>query len=207
MKSIPEHLWPPCPKCDSHPANVYIYDGLKPRFYCRECQKTFTIPSPKKPARRPRGKLHCTFRGCRDAATPAVGPWAPLCFRHRQLIRAKAGMLDTSAGRERWKQSGMSKSRRPAILDRLGRRCVWCGEERESLLQVDHILEKRLHPELVEDPDNLQVLCRPCHSAKTAATLQAIVAAARLYPGTDALVEQCLDDVRANTREWLKHEA
>jgi 5-methylcytosine-specific restriction endonuclease McrA len=33
---------------------------------------------------------------------------------------------------------------------------------------VDHILDRRPHPELALDRDNLQPLCRRCHNAKRA---------------------------------------
>ncbi|MBX3499372.1 MAG: HNH endonuclease [Alphaproteobacteria bacterium] len=54
-------------------------------------------------------------------------------------------------------------------LRRHGPRCQCCGATGpEAIIQVDHILPRRDHPELALDPGNLQVLCRPCNLGKGA---------------------------------------
>jgi 5-methylcytosine-specific restriction protein A len=43
--------------------------------------------------------------------------------------------------------------------------CIKCGSN--SDLQVDHIIPPRGNEELFFNEDNLQTLCRLCHSVKT----------------------------------------
>ncbi len=64
----------------------------------------------------------------------------------------------------------VSKSRRwPALrqqaLRRDGFKCVKCSSRHK--LQVDHIKPVRDAPELSFEIENLQTLCRQCHSSKT----------------------------------------
>jgi len=51
------------------------------------------------------------------------------------------------------------------ILKRDGYKCVQCGVS--GRLEVDHIQSVSTAPELAYDPNNLQALCRSCHSYKT----------------------------------------
>lgn len=46
------------------------------------------------------------------------------------------------------------------------RECLKYGKVRAAE-QVDHIKPRQTHPELEWDEDNLQSLCRPCHTRKT----------------------------------------
>ena len=55
---------------------------------------------------------------------------------------------------------------RHLALQRDGFRCRKCGAV--GRLEVDHIKPERTHPELRWSLENLQSLCRRCHSAKTA---------------------------------------
>jgi superfamily II DNA or RNA helicase len=57
---------------------------------------------------------------------------------------------------------------RAEILRRDGR-CLGCGETREGVLQIDHIVPHYHGGDLVES--NLQVLCRTCNQRKLAATI------------------------------------
>lgn len=50
-------------------------------------------------------------------------------------------------------------------LKRLGRKCMLCGAGGVEL-HVDHIKPRSAHPELALNPDNLQVLCKPCNLGK-----------------------------------------
>ncbi len=54
---------------------------------------------------------------------------------------------------------------RKVAKDRDGWKCVKC--EYRGRLEVDHIKSVRDAPELAFDLDNLQSLCRRCHSRKT----------------------------------------
>jgi 5-methylcytosine-specific restriction endonuclease McrA len=72
----------------------------------------------------------------------------------------------------RWKRHSawVTKSKRwPALRQQALRRdcfkCVKCGAS--GRLEVDHIKSVRLSPELAWSLDNLQSLCRSCHTAKT----------------------------------------
>jgi 5-methylcytosine-specific restriction endonuclease McrA len=103
-------------------------------------------------------------------------------------------MLDDSASREMYKVT----PRRDLVLA-LGGRCLWCGSR--DGIQLDHILEQRLRPDLSADPENLQPLCRPCHAAKTAATSRAILSAARAHPDIDAIVERYVSEERERLME------
>lgn len=56
---------------------------------------------------------------------------------------------------------------RQLVLNKHGRKCMRCGITAEhAVITVDHIKSRRNHPRLALNPDNLQVLCRACNSAK-----------------------------------------
>ncbi len=58
---------------------------------------------------------------------------------------------------------------RHAMLRHHGARCQCCGVAfPEAIVQVDHILPRRDHPDLALDPANLQILCRACNLGKGA---------------------------------------
>jgi 5-methylcytosine-specific restriction endonuclease McrA len=77
------------------------------------------------------------------------------------------------------------------VLRRDDFKCVHCGAR--GRLEVDHKIPVRLAPERAFDLDNLQALCRSCHSRKT-----------RLEVGLPPLSEsrqQWRDSVRAMMRD------
>lgn len=51
------------------------------------------------------------------------------------------------------------------VLKRDGAKCAKCGET-EGILHIDHIKPRSRYPALIWNPDNLQVLCRPCNKSK-----------------------------------------
>lgn len=53
---------------------------------------------------------------------------------------------------------------REVVMQRDGKVCKRCGQRED--LTVDHILPRSKYPARALDPDNLQVLCRSCNSAK-----------------------------------------
>lgn len=55
------------------------------------------------------------------------------------------------------------KEMRRKVLERDGHRCRKCGKK-SKILQIDHILSKGTHPELIFEMSNLQTLCISCHS-------------------------------------------
>lgn len=57
---------------------------------------------------------------------------------------------------------------RALVIARDGSRCASCRRpiRREEDLTVDHVKPRSRYPELALNPDNLQVLCRRCNSAK-----------------------------------------
>lgn len=72
--------------------------------------------------------------------------------RHHQQIRNDP----------RWKAA------RSACLDRDGHACVGYQQPCGSVdrLQVDHVIELHVRPDLAFDLDNLQTLCHDCHTLK-----------------------------------------
>lgn len=59
------------------------------------------------------------------------------------------------------------------VIAASGHRCAACGRQfslrrRKPLLHVDHIQPRKLYPHLLYVRSNLQVLCRPCNSHKSA---------------------------------------
>jgi 5-methylcytosine-specific restriction protein A len=54
---------------------------------------------------------------------------------------------------------------RAAVKARDGHRCVVCGRAADRL-DVDHIIDWKLRPDLALDPTNLRAVCRPCHNRK-----------------------------------------
>ena len=58
------------------------------------------------------------------------------------------------------------KALRKVVMRRDEGACVMCGQ---MATEIDHILRADLHPELFYELDNLQALCKPCHSRKTQA--------------------------------------
>lgn len=65
---------------------------------------------------------------------------------------------DAIKGDRRWKDA------RAACLERDGHACIWCGATTE--LEVDHIIELSVDPDLAFDLDNLRTLCRTCHDLR-----------------------------------------
>lgn len=61
------------------------------------------------------------------------------------------------------RKSRQYKIFRLAVLERDNYKCIWCGEFRKELLEVDHIKPFALFPELRLAIDNGRVLCRSCH--------------------------------------------
>lgn len=53
----------------------------------------------------------------------------------------------------------------PYLVAKFGEKCAICGTPGKNL-DVDHILKRGSHPELKYDLNNLQLLCRACHSKK-----------------------------------------
>ena len=53
------------------------------------------------------------------------------------------------------------------IFAKYGNRCMCCGAgPEEERLEIDHIYPRSTHPQLLNDPDNLQILCRKCNVGK-----------------------------------------
>ena len=50
---------------------------------------------------------------------------------------------------------------------REGKGCGMCGGDLGDRPIADHILPRKDHPHLAFDPNNIQMLCMPCHNIKT----------------------------------------
>ncbi len=73
-------------------------------------------------------------------------------------------------------------SREPLCRDPFGEHAEWC--EVVSATEVDHIVPRRVRPELELSLENLQALCKRCHSRKTKGELQGICYGARGLEGS-----------------------
>jgi 5-methylcytosine-specific restriction endonuclease McrA len=85
-------------------------------------------------------------------------------------------MAYRSLGRARKRVDDFYRSKawlrfRFAIERARGRVCEACKQAvpKPGKLHADHILSRRLYPQLALDPANIQLLCSSCHSRKTAA--------------------------------------
>ena len=56
--------------------------------------------------------------------------------------------------------------RRKKILEKYNNKCALCKNDKQ--LELDHIKPVYSHPELGFDEDNIQILCKKCHSNKSA---------------------------------------
>ena len=56
---------------------------------------------------------------------------------------------------------------RKLILTEQDYTCQVCGLREPDIMEVNHKIEKSVHPELAQDKDNLEVLCPNCHRRKT----------------------------------------
>lgn len=90
-------------------------------------------------------------------------------------------------------------------------RCQVCGGE---ATQIDHINDDvELVARDINDPENLQAICDPCHRAKTLSTFRPIgredkAKAAALHARIDAPapLRECDDEITWKTT-WRKHGA
>jgi 5-methylcytosine-specific restriction endonuclease McrA len=64
--------------------------------------------------------------------------------------------------------SPLWKRLRYEAFRKYGQRCMCCGiTNKEAVLQVDHIKPRSRYPELADDINNLQILCRICNCGKS----------------------------------------
>lgn len=54
---------------------------------------------------------------------------------------------------------------RQVVFNRDGRKCLRCGSKAQ--LEMDHIVPVICRPDLIEDQENLQTLCRACNKSKS----------------------------------------
>ena len=67
---------------------------------------------------------------------------------------------------ENFYQSDAWLKLRENILEKYGKKCQKCGVTPPTPIEVDHIKPRARYPELALDPNNLQVLCKPCNREK-----------------------------------------
>ena len=81
---------------------------------------------------------------------------------NRRIDAARVNPLRKEYASARWKALRAWQLRRSPL-------CVECAKERRIVPahEVDHIIPHKGNLLLFYDPDNLQSLCRPCHSRKT----------------------------------------
>lgn len=73
-----------------------------------------------------------------------------------------------AANNDEFLQSKAWKRLHLQAVQKHGRRCQWCGASPETgaVLNVDHVLPRRLFPDLALRLDNLHVLCGDCNEGK-----------------------------------------
>ena len=92
---------------------------------------------------------------------------------HSDVIRQKISDIHTKElGTTRQGYSKRMRSyweadfRRKKVLEKYNNKCALCKSDKQ--LELDHIKPVYSHPELGFDEDNMQILCKKCHSNKTA---------------------------------------
>lgn len=86
---------------------------------------------------------------------------SPLRRTQKPLKRTRLKPISPDNHYEDWKQTVAL----PALRS-LFNGCWECRAV-DVPLDVDHILNRSTHPQLIMELANVQLLCRPCHSAKT----------------------------------------
>ncbi len=80
--------------------------------------------------------------------------------------------VTTKADRAKFYSSSEWKQLRQEVLERDHYECLWCREEGRtttvdhSILEVDHIKELELHPDLATNMNNLRTLCKDHHNKR-----------------------------------------
>ena len=64
---------------------------------------------------------------------------------------------------KRIRESARYREWRNAVFQRDTYKCVWCGDDRGSNLEADHIKPRKTNPELVLVIANGRTLCKSCH--------------------------------------------
>jgi len=90
----------------------------------------------------------------------------------QQHERSPHLILDRTFRRE-FEDLGIHTDIHSDVIAASGRKCAGCGRQfalrmREPLLHIDHIRPRKLYPHLLYVHSNLQLLCRPCNSHKSA---------------------------------------
>lgn len=106
-------------------------------------------------------------------APPRIGARPPQTERERKQKLDKRRLSSSQRGYDAdWQRV------RDAVIIERGLRCEACHRlgvlrKRDAtrsmpVLEVDHIVSVAERPDLRLEPSNLRVLCRPCHSRRTA---------------------------------------
>lgn len=103
---------------------------------------------------------------CLEPGCPALVP-SGRCAKHQKAVAVHYDRYKRGNYGRPWRR------RRMAFIQSDIERNVWCAEclrrgEKVVAEEVDHIVPHRGDQALRDDPNNLQSLCKPCHSAKTA---------------------------------------
>lgn len=112
-------------------------------------------------------KRPCTSPGCREFSLPGSSK----CSQHeavrRQQVEARRAADADQARYRRWYKLRIWYARRHDCLKAALFRCATPGCL-ERATDVDHIKPHRGNWDLFIDRNNLQALCKGCHSRKTA---------------------------------------
>ncbi len=105
-------------------------------------------------------------RPCVERCPNLAQPGSSRCLEH-QRQRQRAYNQQRPARHKFYSSNEWVKFRDQVLLER-GRVCSSCGSQ--SNIVLDHIINIKQRWDLRLDRDNVQALCGPCHSKKTALT-------------------------------------
>lgn len=119
-------------------------------------------------AERPGASEADIYRLMCDELGSASAVVALMAARLGEDIAAEAVQQFASRGSDEFLRSFEWRRVRMQVLLRDGARCSCCGRTAVDgvVINVDHIKNRKSHPHLALDPQNLQVLCGDCNHGK-----------------------------------------
>lgn len=82
-------------------------------------------------------------------------------------MRMKAGLARSAGRNGLWKGGTSKKYIQRFILKRDDSTCQKCGLRDELIMDIDHVIPRRVAPELKYNSKNLITICPNCHRRKT----------------------------------------
>ena len=157
---------------------------------CKACDEEFTKPYNISRAswhgddRRPNGVQFCSIN-CRNKhligrTAPNKGTSGLIKWDEKRRMAAQILWHEKRESSDNYKFSGTKWGNvRKHVLVRDNYECQDCGFTEKAIMQVDHILPKSTHPELMYKSENCITLCPNCHARKTVSEKSELLLAAR----------------------------